>query len=57
MSFNEKSIQKVWFTYTLEYNSDIKNKVIMNISGKRMKLENIQREITQSLKTCMVYGH
>jgi hypothetical protein len=31
----------MWFIYTMEYCSAIKNKDIMNFSNKRMELENI----------------
>ena len=42
-------IQKMWFIYTVEYYSAIKNKDIMNFAGKWMELENIiQSEITQT---------
>jgi hypothetical protein len=34
-------IQKMWHIYTVEYYSAIKNKGIMNFSGKWMELENI----------------
>ena len=34
-------IQKVWFIYTIEYYSTIKNEENMNITGKCMDLENI----------------
>jgi hypothetical protein len=41
MSLNGKWIQKMWFIYTVEYYSAIKNKDIMNFAGKWMELENI----------------
>jgi hypothetical protein len=31
----------MWFIYTMEYYSDVKNKDIMNFAGKWMKHENI----------------
>ena len=34
-------IQNMWFIYTVGYYSAIKNKDIMNFSGKWMELENI----------------
>ena len=42
--------KKMWYTYTMFY-SAIKNKDIMNFSGKWMELENIiLSEITQTPK-------
>ena len=41
----EKWIQKLWYIYTIEYNSDIKNKELMKYLGKWMELENILREV------------
>jgi hypothetical protein len=44
----EEWIQKMWFIYTMEYYSAIKNEDIMNFAGKWMKLENvILGEVTQ----------
>ena len=41
----------MWFIYTMEYYSAIKNKDIMNFAGKWMELENIiLSEVTQSQK-------
>ena len=37
----EKWIQKIWFIYTTEYYSAIKNKGILSFAGKWMGLENI----------------
>lgn len=34
----------------MEYYSPIKNKDIVNFAGKKMELENIPREVTQTLK-------
>jgi hypothetical protein len=33
-------IKKMWFICPMEYDSGIKNKNIMNFTGKRMELEN-----------------
>jgi hypothetical protein len=44
----EEWIQKMWFIYTMEYYSAIKNEDILNFAGKWMELENIiPSEITQ----------
>jgi len=41
----------MWFVYTMEYFSAIKNKDIMNIAGKWMELENIVlSEVTRTQK-------
>ena len=40
----------MWFIYTIEYYSAIKNKDIMNFAGKWMELENILSEVTQTQK-------
>jgi hypothetical protein len=41
----------MWYIYTMEYYLDIRNKEIMNFSGKWMKLENIiLTEVTQTQK-------
>jgi hypothetical protein len=37
----EEWIQKMWFIYTMEYYSAIKNEDIMSFVGKWMELENI----------------
>jgi hypothetical protein len=37
----EEWIQKMWFIYTIEYYSAIKNENIMSFAGKWMELENI----------------
>ena len=48
----EEWVQNMWFTFTMEYYSSIKDKGIMNFAGKWMKLENIiQHEVNQTLKT------
>jgi hypothetical protein len=47
----EKWIQKIWYIYTMEYYSAIKNNKFMKFLGKWMELENIiLSEITQSQK-------
>ena len=44
-------IKKLWYIYTMEYYSVIKNVKIMAFAGKWMKLENIMlSEISQSQK-------
>jgi hypothetical protein len=47
----EKWIQKMWYIYTMEYYSAIKNNEFMKFLGKRMDLEGIiLSEVTQSQK-------
>jgi hypothetical protein len=47
----EEWIQKMWFTYTMEYYSAIKNEDILSFAGKWMELENITlSEVTQIQK-------
>ena len=47
----EERIQKMWFVYTMEYYSAIKNKDFMNFAGKWIELENIiLSEISQIQK-------
>ena len=47
----EEWIKKMWYIYTMEYYSAIKNKDIMNFAGKWIELENIiLSEVTQSQK-------
>ena len=57
----EEWIQKMWFIYTMEYYSAIKNKDSMSFAGKWVDLENIiLSEVTQIQKgkrTCMVCTH
>ena len=36
----EEWIQKMWFIYTMEYHSAIKNEDILSFAGKWMELEN-----------------
>jgi hypothetical protein len=51
----EKCIQKMWYIYTMEYYSAIKNNEFMKFLDKWMELENIiPSEITQSQKN--TYG-
>ena len=50
MSIKER-IKKMWYIYTMEYYSAIKNNEFMKFLGKWMKLENIiLSEVTQSQK-------
>jgi hypothetical protein len=37
----EEWIKKIWYIYTIEYYSAIKNKDILNFAGKWMELENV----------------
>jgi hypothetical protein len=47
----EEWIQKMWYIYTMEYYSAIKNNEFMKVLGKWMELENIiWSEVTQSQK-------
>jgi hypothetical protein len=47
----EDLMQKMWYIYTMEYYSDIKNNDFMKFAGKWIELENIiLSEITQSQK-------
>ena len=53
MSFNRgmDTILKMWYIYTMEYYSAIKNNDFMNFTGKWMELENIiLSEVIQSQK-------
>jgi hypothetical protein len=48
-SMTEEWIQKMWFIYTMEYYSAIKNKDILSFAGKWMELKNIiLSEVTQT---------
>jgi hypothetical protein len=48
----------MWFIYTLEYYSAIKNKDILSFAGKWMELENIiLSEVTQTQKDMHVCTH
>ena len=50
-SSTEEWIQKMWYIYTMEYYSAIKNNEFMKFLGKRMDLEDIiLSEVTQSQK-------
>ena len=40
----------MWFIYTMEYYSAIKNEDILSFAGKWMELENILSEVTQTQK-------
>jgi hypothetical protein len=47
----EEWIQKMWFIYTMEYYSAIKNEDILSFAGKWLELENIiLSEVTQTQK-------
>ena len=47
----EEWIQKMWYIYTVEYYSAIKNNEFMKFLGKWLELENIiLSEVTQSQK-------
>ena len=47
----EEWMQKMWYIYTMEYSSAIRNKEFMNFLDKWMELENIiLSEVTQSQK-------
>ena len=46
----DKWMQKLWYIYTMEYYSAIKNDDFMNFVGKWMELENILSEVTQTQK-------
>ena len=49
MSFNREWIQKMWYIYTMEYYSAIKNNEFMKFLGKWMDLKYIILcEVTQS---------
>ena len=51
----EEWIQKMWFIYTMEYYSAIKNEDIMSFVGKCMEVGNIiLSEVTQTQKD--MYG-
>jgi hypothetical protein len=54
----EEWIQNMWYIYTMEYYSAIKNNDFMKYLGKWMELENIiLNEITQSQKnTCGMHS-
>jgi hypothetical protein len=55
MSLTEELIKIMCFIYTIEYYTGIKNKDIMNFTGKWLELENIiLNEVTQIQKD--MYG-
>ena len=54
----EKWVQKMWYIYTMECYSAIKNNEFMKFLGKRMELESvILSEATQSQRSHMVCTH
>ena len=59
----EEWVQKMWYIYTMEYYSAIKNNEFMKFLGKWMELENIiLSEVTQSQKNThgiysLISGH
>jgi hypothetical protein len=56
MSLNEEWIQKMWYIYTMEYYSAIKNSEFMKFLGKWVDLEDIiLSEVTQSTKVVSGY--
>jgi hypothetical protein len=53
----EEWMKKSWHIYTQEYYSAIKNKDIMNFTGKQIALENILNDVTQIQKDlCGIYS-
>jgi hypothetical protein len=44
-------MQNMWYIYTMEYYSPIKNNELMIFLGKWMELENILCEVTKSQKS------
>jgi hypothetical protein len=46
----EEWIQEIWYIYTMEYYSAIKNSVLMKFLDKWMELENILSEVTKKQK-------
>ena len=54
----EEWIQKMWYIYTMEYYSAIKNNDFMKFLGKWMDLEDIiLSEVTHSKRTQMICTH
>jgi hypothetical protein len=54
----EEWIQKMWYIYTMEYYSAIKNNEFVKFLDEWMELENIiLSEVTQSQKTHMICTH
>jgi hypothetical protein len=46
----EEWIQKMWYIYTMEYYTAVKNNDFTKFTGKWMELENIISEVTQTQK-------
>ena len=46
----EEWIQKLWYRFTMEYYTAIKNNDFMKFADKWMELKNILSEVTQSQK-------
>ena len=53
----EELIQKMWYTYTMEYYSAIKNNDFMKFLGKWMELGNILIEEIQTQRKHIVCTH
>ena len=54
----EEWIQKLWYIYTMEYYSAIKNNEFMKSLGKWMYLEDIiLNDVTQSQRTHLICTH
>ena len=54
----EEWIKKLWYIYTMEYYSAIKNNEFMKFLGKWLELESvILSKVTQSQRTHMVCAH
>jgi hypothetical protein len=53
----QERTQNMWLIYIMEYYSAIKNNDFMNFVGKRMQLENILSEVSQTQKTYVVCTH
>jgi hypothetical protein len=54
----EEWIQKMWYIYTMEYYSAIKNNEFMKFLGKSSDLEDIiLSEVTQSQRTHVICTH
>ena len=53
----EEWIKKIWYIYTMEYYSAIKNNEIMPFAATWMDLENvILSKVTQTEKASLIYG-
>jgi len=46
----EEWIKKMWYIYTMEYYTAIKNNAFMKFIGKLIELQNILSDVTQSQK-------